>query len=67
VAAACEAGMISIFGLLVWLPKVVAAPKVRLPWTAFWITWVIGAAAWVMAGNIKARRAASVREAVVAR
>ena len=66
VAAACEAGMISIFGLLVWLPKVVAAPKVRLPWTAFWITWVIGAAAWVMAGNIKARRAASVRETVVA-
>jgi len=40
---------------------------VRLPWTAFWITWVIGAAAWVMAGNIAARRAASVRQAVVAR
>ena len=49
VAAFCEAGMISIFGLLVWLPKVVAAPKVRLPWTAFWITWVIAAAAWVVA------------------
>jgi uncharacterized membrane protein YphA (DoxX/SURF4 family) len=67
VAALCEAGMISIFGLLVWLPKVVAAPKERLPWTAFWITWVIAAAAWMMAGNVKARRAASVREAVVAR
>ena len=44
--------MISIFGLLVWLPKVVAAPKERLPWTAFWITWAIGAAAWVVAGNV---------------
>jgi uncharacterized membrane protein len=54
VAAFCEAGMISIFGLLVWLPKVVAAPKMRLPWTAFWITWAIGAAAWVVAANIPA-------------
>lgn len=66
-AAACEAGMISIFGLLVWLPRVVAAPTTRLPWTAFWITWVIGAAAWVVAANVKARRAAQVREAVAAR
>jgi uncharacterized membrane protein len=54
VAAFCEAGMISIFGLLVWLPRVLAAPKVRLPWTAFWITWAIGAAAWVVAANIPA-------------
>jgi uncharacterized membrane protein len=67
VAAMCEAGMISIFALLVWLPAVVAAPRGRLPWTAFWITWAIGAAAWVVAGDIKARRAASVREAVAAR
>jgi uncharacterized membrane protein len=52
VAALCEAGMISVFGLLVWLPAVVAAPKARLPWTAFWITWAIGAAAWVVAANI---------------
>ncbi len=52
VAAFCEAGMISIFGLLVWLPKVVAAPKERLPWTAFWITWAIAAAAWVVAANV---------------
>ena len=50
-AATCEAGMISVFGLLVWLPRVVAAPKVRLPWTAFFITWVIAAAAWVVAVN----------------
>jgi uncharacterized membrane protein len=52
VAALCEAGMISAFGLLVWLPAVVAAPKARLPWTAFWITWAIGAAAWVVAANV---------------
>jgi uncharacterized membrane protein len=54
VAAICEAGMISVFALLVWLPAIVAAPKARLPWTAFWITWAIGTAAWVVAANIPA-------------
>jgi uncharacterized membrane protein len=62
VAAVCEAGMISIFGLLVWLPRVIAAPTVRLPWTAFWITWVIGAAAWVVAANIPTVRRSRSRE-----
>jgi uncharacterized membrane protein len=51
IAGLIEAGMISLFGLLVWLPRVVAAPKVRLSWTAFFITWVIAAAAWVVALN----------------
>lgn len=59
--------MISVFALLVWLPAIVAAPKARLPWTAFWISWAIGAAAWVVAANIQAQRAVRVREAVVAR
>jgi uncharacterized membrane protein len=67
VAAFCEAGMISIFGLLVWLPAVLAAPKVRLPWTAFWITWAIGSAAWVVAANVGTRRAAPVRETMAVR
>ncbi len=52
VAALCEAGMISVFALLVWLPRIVAAPHERLPWTAFLITWAIGSAAWVVAANI---------------
>ena len=68
VAAMTEAGMISIFGLLVWLPKVVAAPKARLPWTAFLITWAIAAGAWVVAANTPARRAArKLQEAAVVR
>ena len=67
VAALCEAGMISLFGLLVWLPRVVAAPKVRLPWTAFWITWVIAGAAWVVAQNVAARRTAVQEPSLVAR
>lgn len=52
VAAWCEAGMITIFALLVWAPAIAAAPKARLPWTAFWITWVIGAAAWTVAVDL---------------
>ena len=68
VAAMTEAGMISVFGLLVWLPRVVAAPKARLPWTAFLITWAIGAAAWLVAANTPARRAArKLQEAAVVR
>ncbi len=51
VAAMAEAGMVSLFALLVWLPAILAAPKERLPWTAFWITWAIASAAWAVAGN----------------
>ena len=56
VAATAEAGMISLFTLLVWGPAILGAPKTRLPWTAFFISWVIAAAAWVMAQNIAPQR-----------
>lgn len=58
VAAATEATMLSLFALLVWLPAIVAAPKTRLPWTAFFITWAIMAAAWVVAGNLRTKESA---------
>jgi uncharacterized membrane protein len=58
VAAATEAGMISLFTLLVWAPAIVAAPKTRLPWTAFFISWAIAAGAWAVAGNIPTRESA---------
>lgn len=51
-AAYIEAAMISIFTLLVWGPAILAAPKTRLPWTAFFISWAIASAAWVVAQNI---------------
>lgn len=59
VAAIAEAGMLTLFTLLVWLPAIVAKPIARLPWTAFFISWAIAAAAWVIAGQIatKFRRA----------
>jgi uncharacterized membrane protein len=52
VAAMAEAGMISLFTLLVWGPAVLAAPTARLPWTAFFISWAIASAAWVIAQDI---------------
>ena len=52
VAAYAEAAMIGVFTVLVWVPKIVATPKARLPWTAFFISWVIAAAAWVVAQNL---------------
>lgn len=58
VAAWAEAGMISIFTLLVWAPAIVAAPKTRLPWTAFFISWAIASAAWAMAQNIAPKQSA---------
>jgi uncharacterized membrane protein len=52
VAAMTEAGMLSLFTLLVWVPAIVAAPRTRLPWTAFFISWAIAAAAWAVAANV---------------
>lgn len=56
VAAMAEAGMISLFALLVWAPAVMAAPEGRFPWTAFLISWAIAAAAWVVAIDTPAKR-----------
>jgi len=58
VAAWSEAGMISLFTLLVWAPAILAAPRTRLPWTAFFISWAIASAAWVVAQNIAPRQPA---------
>jgi hypothetical protein len=59
VAAWAEAGMLSLFTLLVWVPRIVAAPNARLPWTAFFISWAIASAAWVVAQNIALTRRGS--------
>jgi uncharacterized membrane protein len=57
-AAMIEAGMISLFTLLVWAPAIAAAPTTRMLWTAFFISWAIAAAAWVVAVNIPAKKPA---------
>ena len=63
VAATAEAVMISLFTLLVWAPAILASPRQRLPWTAFFISWAIGSAAWVVAQNMAINRAAKTNDA----
>jgi uncharacterized membrane protein len=65
VAAWCEAGMVSLFTLLIWLPAAVTTPKARLPWTALCISWSIAAAAWVLAVDLAGSRVARTAEARV--
>lgn len=48
IAAFVEAGMVALFAMLVWLPAILASPKARLPWTAFFITWFFASSAWVV-------------------
>jgi uncharacterized membrane protein len=55
-AATAEAAMIGSFTILVWGPKILVAPRARLPWTAFFISWAIASAAWVVAQSIAAKR-----------
>lgn len=55
-AAFAEAAMIGVFTLLVWAPKIVAEPKSRLNWTAFFISWAIAAGSWVVAQNVAAKK-----------
>ena len=58
VAAIAEACMLSLFTLLVWGPAIVGAPRTRMPWTAFFISWVIASAAWVVAQSIVKKESA---------
>jgi uncharacterized membrane protein len=64
-AAMIEAGMLALFAFLVWGPDswIASTPKLagsppgpRFPLTAFLITWVIGAAALLVATNIGSKR-----------
>jgi len=59
VAAIAEACMISLFTLLVWGPKLLASPQTRFSTTAFFISWVIAAAAWLVAQKIAAKESAN--------
>ena len=44
-AATMEAGMLSVFTILVWIPRIVAAPTTRATWTEFFISWAVTASA----------------------
>jgi uncharacterized membrane protein len=51
IAAWAEAGQITIYTLLVWVPEVLSQHS-RLNVTAFFVSWIFGAAAWAVAQNV---------------
>jgi uncharacterized membrane protein len=55
IAAWAEAYQITLYTLLVWLPALVASGT-RLNWTAFFVSWIFGAAAYAVAQNIPATK-----------
>ncbi len=48
-AAVLEAAMLTAFAVLVWIPGVVSAPHDPRQWSELLLTWLIAAAAWVLA------------------
>ena len=67
VAAWCEAGMVSIFTLLVWLPLVISKPADRGAWTVFFISWILGSSAWIVAQAMGSDRGRELPEHCVSR
>lgn len=55
IAAWAEAWQIALYTLLVWLPPLIVGHRTRLNFTAFFISWIIGAAAWAVAQNVAAK------------
>jgi uncharacterized membrane protein len=53
--AMLQAAMFSAFTFIVWVPAILAAPAARMPWTAFLVSWIITAAAWIIAADLAAR------------
>lgn len=55
-AASLEAGMLAVFTLVVWGPRIVATPAGgRGLWTEFVVSWAITAAAWLIADSFPAK------------
>jgi len=56
IAAIAESGMLALFTLLVWGPAILASPRTRLPWTAFFISWSIMSAACLVADYLVSKQ-----------
>lgn len=52
-AATLEGIMMGLFALMVWLPRVIAAPMNRFEWTAMLVSLAYGAASLIVAGLFK--------------
>jgi uncharacterized membrane protein len=52
-ASTLEGAMMTAFGLMVWAPRVVAAPTTRFTWTAMLISFAYGAGCLIVSGLFK--------------
>jgi len=50
-AARLMALMLGLFGVLVWVPRLIAHPENHLNWSEFALTMLIGGAAWIVADS----------------
>ena len=41
--------MLALFGVVVWIPRLIARPQVHLNWSEFGLTFLITGAAWMVA------------------
>jgi hypothetical protein len=41
--------MLALFGMLVWIPRLIAHPAAHLNWSEFGLTFLITGAAWMVA------------------
>jgi len=61
-AATLEAIMMSLFGLLVWVPSLLAQPRPKwagtpqYQWSELLVTLLLAASAWIVAGSLRNRR-----------
>lgn len=62
-AATCEAGMESLFTLIVWVSAVTAAPASRQDWANLCISTALSAAAWAVAESLRSEPWGFVRHA----
>lgn len=50
-AAVLEAAMLTVFTVLVWIPAVASTPSDMSQWSELLLSWLISAAAWVLAAR----------------
>jgi hypothetical protein len=61
-AATLEAIMMSLFGLLVWVPSLLAQPRPKWAatpqnqWSELLVTLLLAASAWIVADSLRNRR-----------
>jgi uncharacterized membrane protein len=51
-AATMEGVMLTIFTVLVWVPRIITAPETRGNWSEFIFSWLLTAAAFVVAASL---------------